>query len=148
MRRSRTRWASACRCAHLAILVPLSFIVQMLPVSVNGFGVREQTFVLYLTRLGLPIESALALSFIGAVLIMLFSTTGSAAYLSRRHHRLAGAGRRLREGGLKPPPAFVTAPAIPRSRTAARCLLARSARARYFSYGGNRASRISWNCGR
>jgi len=26
--------------AHLAILIPLSFIVQMLPVSVNGFGVR------------------------------------------------------------------------------------------------------------
>ena len=62
--------------AHLAILVPVSFIVQMLPVSVNGLGVREQTFVLYLTRLGLPKESALAMSFIGAVLIMLFSTTG------------------------------------------------------------------------
>ena len=73
--------------AHLAILVPVSFIVQMLPVSVNGWGVREQTFVLYLTRLGLPKESALAMSFIGAVLIMLFSTTGFAAYLSRRHHR-------------------------------------------------------------
>ena len=74
--------------AHLAILVPVSFIVQMLPVSVNGWGVREQTFVLYLTRLGLPKESALAMSFLGAMLIMLFSTSGFAAYLSRRHHRL------------------------------------------------------------
>ena len=73
--------------AHLAILVPVSSIVQMLPVSVNGWGVREQTFVLYLTRLGLPAESALAMSFLGAALIMLFSTTGAAAYISRRHHR-------------------------------------------------------------
>jgi uncharacterized membrane protein YbhN (UPF0104 family) len=70
--------------AHLAILIPVSFIVQMLPVSVNGFGIREATFSLYFTRLHLPLESALALSFIGAALIMLFSTTGAVAYLSRR----------------------------------------------------------------
>jgi uncharacterized protein (TIRG00374 family) len=76
--------------AHLAILVPLSFIVQMLPVSVNGFGVREATFSFYFARLHLPLESALALSFIGAALIILFSTTGAVAYLTRGSHR-AGA---------------------------------------------------------
>ena len=76
--------------AHLAILIPFSFIVQMLPVSVNGWGVREQTFVLYLTRIGVPAESALAMSFLGAALIMLFSTSGFAAYLSRKHHRQIG----------------------------------------------------------
>ena len=43
----------------LAVIVPLSFVVQMLPVSVNGFGVREATFSFYFTRIGLPIESAL-----------------------------------------------------------------------------------------
>jgi len=73
--------------AHLAILVPVSFIVQMLPLSVNGFGVREATFGLYFTRLGLPLESALALSFIGAALIMLFSTSGAVVYLARSGHR-------------------------------------------------------------
>jgi hypothetical protein len=70
--------------AHLAIVVPISLIVQMLPVSVNGFGVREATFGFYLTRLGLPLESALALSFIGAVVVMLFSTSGAFVYLARR----------------------------------------------------------------
>jgi hypothetical protein len=69
--------------AHLAIVVPISFVVQMLPVSVNGFGVREATFAFYLTRLGLPLESAIALSFIGAVLIMVFSMSGAIAYLTR-----------------------------------------------------------------
>jgi glycosyltransferase 2 family protein len=70
--------------AHLAIVVPLSFVVQMLPVSVNGFGVREATFGFYFTRLGEPLESALALSFIGAVLIMLFSVSGAVAYVRGR----------------------------------------------------------------
>jgi hypothetical protein len=72
---------------HLAILVPLSFIVQMLPISVNGFGVREGIFTVYFARLHLPAESALALSFISAALIMLFSTTGAVAYLGRRGQR-------------------------------------------------------------
>ena len=40
----------------LAVIVPISFVVQMLPVSVNGFGVREATFSFYFTRLGLPIS--------------------------------------------------------------------------------------------
>jgi uncharacterized protein (TIRG00374 family) len=71
---------------HMAILVPFSSIVQMAPVSVNGHGVRETTFVGYLTRIGVQREGALALSITGAALIMLFSMTGAAAYLARRQH--------------------------------------------------------------
>jgi hypothetical protein len=70
--------------AELAVVIPISFIVQMLPVSMNGFGVREATFGLYFARLGLPLESALLLSFTGAALIMLVSLAGAAVYLSRR----------------------------------------------------------------
>jgi uncharacterized membrane protein YbhN (UPF0104 family) len=69
--------------AELAVIVPVSFIVQMIPLSVNGFGVREATFGFYFTRLGLPLESAIAVSFVGAALIMLFSLTGGVAYLRR-----------------------------------------------------------------
>ena len=69
--------------AELAVIVPVSFIVQMIPVSVNGFGVREATFGFYFTRLGLPLESALLVSFVGAALIMVFSLTGGVAYLRR-----------------------------------------------------------------
>jgi len=68
--------------AHLAILVPLSFVIQMAPISVNGFGVREATFSVYFSRLGLPLESALAVSLIGAALMMVFSLTGAVAYLT------------------------------------------------------------------
>jgi uncharacterized protein (TIRG00374 family) len=69
--------------AELAVIVPVSFIVQMIPLSVNGFGVREATFGFYFTRLGLPLESALLVSFMGAALIMVFSLSGGVAYLRR-----------------------------------------------------------------
>lgn len=69
---------------HLAVVVPLSFVVQMAPVSVNGLGVREATFSLYFSRIGLPLESALALSFLGAVLMMVFSLTGAVPAFSQR----------------------------------------------------------------
>jgi glycosyltransferase 2 family protein len=68
---------------HMAVLVPMSFLVQMLPVSVNGFGLREATFSLYFSRLGLPIEAALAISLLGAALIMLFSLSGAVVYVVR-----------------------------------------------------------------
>lgn len=67
----------------IAVIVPVSVVVQMLPVSVNGFGVREATFSFYFTRIGLPIESAVLLSLVAASLTMVFSLTGAAVYVSR-----------------------------------------------------------------
>ena len=67
----------------LAVIVPVSFIIQMLPVSVNGYGVREATFAFYFTRLGVPIHSALLVSLMATGLMMLFSLSGAALYLSR-----------------------------------------------------------------
>ena len=70
--------------AQLAVIVPISFIVLMVPVSMNGLGVREATFGFYFTRLGLPLESALLVSFIGAALVLLFSLSGGVTYLARQ----------------------------------------------------------------
>jgi uncharacterized membrane protein YbhN (UPF0104 family) len=68
---------------ELAVIVPITFIVQMLPVSMNGFGVREATFGFYFSRLGLPLESALVVSFVGAALILIVSLAGGVTYLGR-----------------------------------------------------------------
>ena len=68
----------------LAIIVPITLIVQMLPVAMNGFGIREAAFGFYFTRLGLPLESALLVSFVGAALIILFSISGGIVYLARQ----------------------------------------------------------------
>jgi hypothetical protein len=66
-------------------------------VSLNGFGVREATFTYYFSRIGLPIESALVVSFMGAGLIILFSLSGAVAYLLR------GPGRGSAFGPEGPP---------------------------------------------
>jgi uncharacterized membrane protein YbhN (UPF0104 family) len=71
--------------ASLAVVVPISFIVQMLPVSVNGLGIREGTFVAYLKLFGVARQSALALSLTSWVVILVFSLSGAVAYLTRRH---------------------------------------------------------------
>ena len=68
---------------QLALIVPMSFLVQMLPMSMNGFGVREATFAYYFTRIGLSIEQALLVSFMGAAMMLVFSISGAAAYLGR-----------------------------------------------------------------
>jgi len=73
--------------ADLAVIVPVSFVVQMLPVSLNGLGVREATFKLYFAQIGLPAASALAVSLMGAALVMLFSLSGAVAYLLRGSKR-------------------------------------------------------------
>lgn len=67
----------------LAVIVPLSIVMQMLPVSVNGFGVREATFTLYFTRIGLPTASGVLLSLVGAGVIMFFSLFGAIIYITR-----------------------------------------------------------------
>ena len=67
----------------LGVIVPISFVVQMLPVSINGLGVREATFSFYFTRIGQPIEAAVLLSLVAQALIMLFSLSGAAIYVSR-----------------------------------------------------------------
>jgi hypothetical protein len=69
----------------LAVIVPLSFVVQLLPISVNGFGVREATFTFYFTRIGQPIEAALLVSLVATALVMLFSLFGAIVYVSRGH---------------------------------------------------------------
>ncbi len=70
----------------LAVIVPISFVVQLVPVSVGGFGVREATFSLYFAKIGLPIESAVVMSLVGAALLMLFSLSGAAVWFARGHH--------------------------------------------------------------
>ncbi len=67
-----------------SVVVPVSLAVQMVPVSINGFGVREAVFAFFFASLGLNVGSALTLSLGSAALIMLFSLTGGAVFLLRR----------------------------------------------------------------
>jgi len=66
-----------------AWVVPLSLAAQMVPVSINGFGVREAAFTVLFSQLGLGVTAALSVSLAGTGLIMLFSLSGGALFLLR-----------------------------------------------------------------
>jgi uncharacterized protein (TIRG00374 family) len=65
------------------LMVPLCTLVQTVPISFNGWGIRESVFLLYFKQLGLPAESALAFSLVGASLIVLLSLSGAVVWTSR-----------------------------------------------------------------
>jgi hypothetical protein len=65
------------------LMVPLCTLVQAVPVSFNGWGVRESMFALYFHQVGLSRDSALAFSLVGAGLIVLLSLSGAVVWLAR-----------------------------------------------------------------
>ena len=65
------------------LIVPLCSLVQTVPVSFNGWGIRESVFIVYFQQLGLPRDSALAFSLVGAGLIVLLSLSGAVVWTSR-----------------------------------------------------------------
>ena len=67
-----------------AVLIPVSLAVQMAPLSINGFGVREAVFAFFFRRFGLPIDAAVALSLVSTGLVMGLSLAGGYMFLRRR----------------------------------------------------------------
>jgi hypothetical protein len=67
-----------------AVLIPVSLALQMAPVSINGFGVREAVFAFFFRRFGLPTEAAVALSLVSTGMVMGLSLVGGFYFLKRR----------------------------------------------------------------
>ena len=65
------------------LMVPLNILIQAVPISFNGWGVRESVFIMYFRQVGLPKDSALAFSLVGAALIVLLSLSGAVVWTSR-----------------------------------------------------------------
>jgi len=67
-----------------AVLIPVSLVIQLAPVSINGFGVREAVFAFFFARFGLPTDAAVALSLVATGLVMALSLIGGLVFLGRR----------------------------------------------------------------
>jgi glycosyltransferase 2 family protein len=65
------------------LMVPLCTLLQAVPVSFNGWGLREGLFALYFSQIGLPRPSALAFSLVGAGLMVLLSLSGAFVWMAR-----------------------------------------------------------------
>ena len=69
---------------HFFVFVPLLGLVMMLPVSINGLGLREGAGVLLFTRIGLSEEEAFLMEFITYVVMVGISLTGGILFLKRQ----------------------------------------------------------------
>jgi uncharacterized membrane protein YbhN (UPF0104 family) len=73
--------------AALAVFVPLISLAGMLPVSVNGLGIREVLYVLLFGRVGIPSDAAAAMALLYFVVTLAASLPGGVVYMLQRSPR-------------------------------------------------------------
>jgi uncharacterized membrane protein YbhN (UPF0104 family) len=64
------------------ILIPLVAVATMIPVSLNGLGVREGAFVFFLAQAGVPEDQALSLALLWLGVIIVSSLIGGLVWLA------------------------------------------------------------------
>ncbi len=82
--------------AALLAFIPAVSILQVLPVTIAGFGVREGAFAVFLHPLGVSVDRAVALGLVMYAMHLLSSLLGAPSFA-------AGARRRRRHGGSDAP---------------------------------------------
>lgn len=65
-------------------MVPAVMLLQALPISISGLGVREAAFAVGFTRAGLPADQGVAVSMMGFVATLLLAGIGAVRFLTRR----------------------------------------------------------------
>lgn len=66
---------------YFFILVPITMITVMLPISVGGIGVREGSFIAFFSLVGLSFDDAILISLTITLKVVLFSLVGGILYL-------------------------------------------------------------------
>ena len=66
------------------IVVPLAFLLMMVPVSINGIGLREAVFVFLLSAFGVGAEQAIAFAWASFGLTLAQGVVGGVVFLLRR----------------------------------------------------------------
>jgi len=74
------------RFGYFLVFIPLSIFIQIIPISINGIGVREGIYVSFLTdMLGkASVEQSLAFSWIAYGMILLLGVLGGIIYATRK----------------------------------------------------------------
>ena len=70
---------------YYAIFIPLIMVLIMLPISLNGIGVREVSFVGFFAMAGMPESGAFVVSFTVSVLTTLTTALGGIIYMFDRN---------------------------------------------------------------
>ena len=67
--------------SYFLIFVPVITLISMIPVSLNGMGLREYAFLALFAAVGVPAESCIALGILTSILIILSSLPGGIIYI-------------------------------------------------------------------
>jgi len=66
------------------LIIPLAIFVMLLPVSINGIGIRESVFVLFLSPWGIDKPEALALAWLAYGSYVIHGLLGGLVYACRK----------------------------------------------------------------
>ena len=78
---------------HLLVIITLISVITMIPVSLNGLGVREAGYVLFFQSIGVPDGVALSVSLLFFFLVTISSLIGGLFWLMERkvsNHEVIG----------------------------------------------------------
>jgi len=67
--------------SYFLIFVPVITLISMIPVSLNGMGLREYAFMSLFTAIGVSSESCFALGLLSSLMIVLTSLPGGVIYI-------------------------------------------------------------------
>lgn len=73
---------------YFLLFLPIISAITLLPISIGGLGLRENTTVFFFSKIGLPPELAAAMSFINSVFILLLAVLGGVVYGAKIIFRL------------------------------------------------------------
>jgi len=68
---------------HFFLIIPIITVILIIPISINGIGLRENAFVLFLSKLGVEPASAIALSWIAYGMVVVWGVMGGLLYAFR-----------------------------------------------------------------
>jgi len=69
---------------YFFIIIPLILLILLLPVSINGIGVRENAYVLFFAKIGVEGSISIALSWLAFGMILIIGIIGGVIYAARK----------------------------------------------------------------
>jgi glycosyltransferase 2 family protein len=70
---------------YFLVFMPVITLISMIPVSLNGMGLREFSFMTLFGAIGVPAEECIALGLLSSVMIILSSLPGGLVYILFRN---------------------------------------------------------------
>jgi uncharacterized protein (TIRG00374 family) len=69
---------------YFLVFIPVITLISMIPISLNGMGLREYAFAVTFTAIGVPREGAIALGLLSSAILVLSAVPGGIAYVAFR----------------------------------------------------------------